>query len=144
MQYKPTGEEKLIRGLFGGEMTNFRRHLCYKVHIQILYNEYACNFEAFDEEEICSRVPALVSGSWPDELRDRGIEILLEEDRPIDVLIGADIYGKLLTGRREILQCGLVAIETYLGWIVTGKIQSCTKTSSVMVLSMFVHSEAVN
>jgi hypothetical protein len=60
-------------------------------------------------------------GSWLDELRDRGIEILLEEDRPIDVLIGADVYGKLLTGWREILQCGLVAIETYLGWIVTGK-----------------------
>jgi hypothetical protein len=77
-------------------------------------------------------------------LRDRKIEILLEEDRPIDVLIGANVYRKLLTGWREILQCGLVAIETYLGWIVTRKIQSCTTASSMMALSMFVHSEAVS
>jgi hypothetical protein len=81
-----------------------------------------------------------MSGSWLAELRDRGIEILLEEDRPI----AANIYGKPLTGRREILQCGLVAIETYLGWIVTGKIQSCAKTYSMTALSMFVHSEAVS
>jgi hypothetical protein len=77
-------------------------------------------------------------------LRDRGIEVSLEEERPIEVLIGADVYGKLLKGRREILQCGLVAIETYLGWIVTGKMQSCTKASSMTVLSMFVYSETVS
>jgi len=85
----------LIHGLFGGEMMRPRRHLCYKICLQSLYNEYACNFEALDEEEICSRVPALMSGSWLAELKDRGIKILLEEDRPIDVLIGADVYGKL-------------------------------------------------
>jgi len=77
-------------------------------------------------------------------LSDRGIEVLVEEERPIEVLIGADIYGKLLTGRREILRCGLVAIETYFGWIVTGKMQSCIKASSMTVLSMFVHSETVS
>jgi len=42
------------------------------------------------------------------------------------------------------LQCGLVVIETYLRWNVTGKIQNCTKASSMTVLSMFVHSEAVS
>jgi hypothetical protein len=122
MQYKPTGEEELIHGLFAGEMTRPRRHLCYKIRLQSLNNEYACNFEALDEEEICSRVPVLTPGPCLAEVRDRGIEILLEEDRPIDVLIGADVYGKLLNGQREILQCGLVAMEIYLGWIGTGKI----------------------
>jgi hypothetical protein len=114
MQYKPTGEEELIHGLFGGEMTRPCRHLCYKIRLQSLDNKYACNFEALNEEEICSRVPALLPGSWLAELRDGGIEISLEEERPIEVLIGTNVYRKLLTGRREILQCGLVAIETYL------------------------------
>jgi hypothetical protein len=59
----------------------------------------------------------------------------------MDILIGAGLYGKPLTGRREILQYGLVAIETYLGWTVAGKIQSCIKTRSETTLSMFVHSE---
>ena len=45
MQCKPTGEEELIHGLFGGEMTRPRRHLCYEIRLQSLDNEYACNFE---------------------------------------------------------------------------------------------------
>ena len=144
MHYKPTGEEELIHGLFGGETTKPRRHLCYQIHLQSLDNKYACNFEALDEEEICSRVPVLQQGSWLSELRERGIEVSVEEERPIEVLIGADIYGKLLTGRREILHCGLVAVETYLGWTVTGKLQSGKKSSSMTVLSMFAHCETVS
>ena len=107
MQYKLTSEEELIHGLFGGEMTR-PRHFRYKIRLQSLYNEYACNFEAL-EEEICLRVPALKSRSQLAELRDRGIEILLKEDRPIDVSIGADVYGKLLTKRRDILRVRLIA-----------------------------------
>jgi hypothetical protein len=99
MQYKPIGKEQLIHGLFGGEITRPGRHLYYKICLQSLYNEYACNFEALDEGEICLHVPALMSGSWVAELRDRGIEVVIEKDRPIDILIGADVYGKLLTGR---------------------------------------------
>jgi hypothetical protein len=144
MQYKPTGEERLIHGLFGGGMARPRSHLCYTIRLQGLDNAYACNFEALDEEEICSRVPVLPPGPWLDELRERGIEIFLEEDKPIDVLIGADVCGKPLTGRREMLQCGLVAIETYLGWIVTGKRQRCAESSSTTAHSMFVHSETVS
>jgi hypothetical protein len=35
MQYKPTGEEELIHGLFGGEMT-IPLHFRYKIRLQIL------------------------------------------------------------------------------------------------------------
>jgi len=144
MRYRPTGEEELIHGLFGAEMMRPCCHLCYKIHLQSLDNKYACNFEALDEEEICSCVPVLQPGSWLSKLRDRGIKVLVEEERPIEVLTGDDIYDKLLTGRREILRCGLVATETYLGWFVTGKMQSCIKAISMTVLSMFIHSETVS
>lgn len=49
MKYKPTGKEELIHGLFRGEMMRPRRYLRYKIRLQSLYNEYACNFEALDE-----------------------------------------------------------------------------------------------
>jgi len=74
------------------------------------------------------------------ELRNKGTGVCLEEEKPIEVLIRADVYGKLLSGRREMLQCGLVAIETYLGWIVTGKMRSQQKVSSVTALTMFAQS----
>jgi hypothetical protein len=74
------------------------------------------------------------------ELRNKGTGVCLEEEKPIEVLIRADVYGKLLSGRREMLQCGLVAIKTYLGWIVTGKMRSQQKVSSVTALTMFAQS----
>ena len=39
IQYKPTGEEKLIHRLFGGEMTRPQRHICNKIRLQSLDNE---------------------------------------------------------------------------------------------------------
>lgn len=42
------------------------------------------------------------------------------------------------------MQCGLVAIETYLGWIVTGKMQSFTKATCMTALTMFAQSEAAS
>jgi hypothetical protein len=124
MKYAPNGEEELIQGLFGGEMTKPRHHFRYNIRLRSLDNKYACNFEELHEEDFCSRVPALPLGPWISKLRNKGIGVCLEEENPTGVLIGADVYGKLLTGRREILQCGLVATEAYIGWIVTGKMQS--------------------
>jgi hypothetical protein len=53
MKVEPIGEEKLIHRPFGVH------HLCYKIRHRSLDNKYACNFEVLDEEDICSRVPAL-------------------------------------------------------------------------------------
>ncbi|GFU51505.1 integrase catalytic domain-containing protein [Trichonephila clavipes] len=40
----------------------------------------------------------------------------------IDIPIRADVMGKILTGRRKVLSSGLVAVETYLGWTLMGKV----------------------
>lgn len=44
-----------------------------------------------------------------------------EGDKSIDLLIGADVMGKLLTGRKYDCENGLTALETRLGWTVMGK-----------------------
>ncbi|GFX65968.1 hypothetical protein TNCV_13891 [Trichonephila clavipes] len=41
---------------------------------------------------------------------------------PNEVLLGADVAGKLITGRREELKTSLVALETKLGWTLMGKV----------------------
>lgn len=143
MGYEPIGDETLIHGLFGGKVTNPKPHLCYKVRLKSLDEKYACNFEALDEENICSHVPVIQPGPWLTETIEKGIK-LFDQDKPVEVLVGADVYGKLLTGRREILQCGLVALETYLGWIVTGKIMGPKSSNSMTALSMFAHTESVS
>ncbi|GFY22612.1 hypothetical protein TNCV_2178731 [Trichonephila clavipes] len=43
-----------------------------------------------------------------------------EESRSVQVLRGSDIIGKLMTGQRRILSCGLVAMETIFGLTLSG------------------------
>ncbi|KAI4477428.1 hypothetical protein M0804_012814 [Polistes exclamans] len=44
------------------------------------------------------------------------------EKHAVSLFIGADILGKLFTGRYHQLKNGLVAIETRLGWAILGKV----------------------
>lgn len=37
-------------------------------------------------------------------------------------MIGADFAGRLLTGQRKLLDCGLVAVETVLGWTLMDEV----------------------
>ncbi|GBO11365.1 hypothetical protein AVEN_47287-1 [Araneus ventricosus] len=54
-------------------------------------------------------------------LRVNNIELSDVTCNEIDLLIGADLIGKLLTGRSVQLNFGLTAIHTKLGWTVIGK-----------------------
>jgi len=62
------------------------------------------------------------------------------KDSPIDVLIGADVAGKLMTGKKFTLKNGLSAFETLLGWTLIGKIPKESKRLDTVttVTTMFV------
>lgn len=79
---------------------------------------YACNFMALGQEKICHNIPNVNSGPWLQELRQKKISLTdcQQSDEPISLLIGADVIGKLLTGKIHDLYCGPTAIETRLGW----------------------------
>ncbi|GFX09225.1 CCHC-type domain-containing protein [Trichonephila clavipes] len=61
-----------------------------------------------------------------------------ENTGPIEVLLGVDVAGKLITGRREELKTGLVALETKLGWTLMGKVPRYTdkKDTSMNIVTM--------
>lgn len=61
--------------------------------------------------------------------------------QPIALLLGADIVGKLYTGKLHNLDSGITAVETRLGWTLLGKApqeQSEGADSALMNVSMFV------
>ncbi|GFX28709.1 uncharacterized protein TNCV_547361 [Trichonephila clavipes] len=64
---------------------------------------------------------------------------LVNMDNPgeteINLSIGADVLGKLLTGNSVELKSGVTAVETKLGWTVFGK-DSCVKDNILTTLSM--------
>ncbi|GIY99707.1 hypothetical protein CEXT_361981 [Caerostris extrusa] len=71
-----------------------------------------------------------ISGSWTKEIeKKKGIFLSDKEACPDDsassvhLLIGVDIAGKLLLEKFVNLSCGLVAMETLLGWSLMGKLE---------------------
>ena len=60
----------------------------------------------------------------------------------IDILISADVAGKLLTGKKYQLSNGLTAFETLLGWTIMCKLpaaQSEVSESAVIFTNMLSH-----
>ena len=51
----------------------------------------------------------------------------------INMLIGSDMYAKITTGRRVVLNGGAVALETCFGWSLQGPVQPGHKSSTAVV-----------
>ena len=94
---------------------------------------------------ICADIPKIKKAPWFDELKSKNISLtdfessMSNTNEPIDVLIGADVAGKLFTGKKHDLPSDLSAFETRLGWVIMGKNPSSDrKNCTFNELSMFV------
>ncbi|GBM89657.1 hypothetical protein AVEN_180349-1 [Araneus ventricosus] len=124
MKYPVGRQETIKHSLFGGVSTKECKHNCYRIKLKQLNGNFTCNFEVLDRAVICENVLPVSEGLWLDELKGLGV-ILTDTNvysEPIQVLIGADIMGKLLNGKRKLLSSGLVAVETHLEWTLMGKV----------------------
>ncbi|XP_015435709.1 PREDICTED: uncharacterized protein LOC107191234 [Dufourea novaeangliae] len=145
--YRPIDKETITHSLFGGVKSEPREHNVYLIHASAVNGRYACSFKATDEEKICDNVPCVGRGPWLSELRRLNIELtdVDSQEDPITILLGADVAGKLISGNRRNLSSGLVAVETFLGWTLMGKVPgSVVRTdSALMITSMFVQEATV-
>jgi hypothetical protein len=143
MGYVALREEAVIHFLFVGVTTKHRKHRCYKVRLGNLDGSFSCNFDSLDQPVICGEFPTIGSGPWVSELRKRNIKLsdIGQTVEPIEVLLGADVAGRLLTGRQEVLSGGVVAVETYLGWTLMGKVPrdgAVNSNLAITVTSLFI------
>ncbi|XP_055936870.1 uncharacterized protein LOC129966470 [Argiope bruennichi] len=83
---------------------------------------------------ICESVPPTIPAIHLKELNDYGIHVNDDYDGPIEILIGADVAVKHITGGCKSLSCGLTAMETRLGWTIMGRIsQISSKENGISV-----------
>ena len=124
------GTEVVVHELFGGRTTERINHKLYDVEICSANGEnqediYHCKVSLRDQERISNSIPRISPdfGNESDELRQAGIVLSdVGGDCPaIDILIGADLFGKLITGEKVDLAEGRVAINTKLGWTLIGE-----------------------
>ncbi|XP_042913785.1 uncharacterized protein, partial [Parasteatoda tepidariorum] len=143
MKIKPVGFETLNHVVFGGCMTR-SKHNAYKLNVSSVHANKICEMQVLDQPTICGMIPRTNDVSCLKELEELGIQIT---DRgkgrlPIELLIGADIAVKLYTGQTQILKCGLVAVQTHLGWTIMGRSENHNCKDNTMT-SLFLRSHSI-
>ncbi|UYV67624.1 hypothetical protein LAZ67_5001398 [Cordylochernes scorpioides] len=143
VKLKPVGNVNIAHSLFGGTQTETKCHKVYKVALCSNLSELdnLREFEFLGQDIICGEIPRTPKGAWLNYLKGSRIWLSdLGRDSPkIELLIGSDIYGSLLSGRVKQLENGLTAIETHLGWTICGpspKKDEQSDCSSLVVISM--------
>ncbi|XP_071036497.1 uncharacterized protein [Parasteatoda tepidariorum] len=125
LKFRQIDTQTLIHSLFGGSKSSSEIHNLFSIKVTDLKNSYSCNMYVLDQHKICSFVPRLHDGPWMQEMVLKGISLsdIGNHRQPIELLIGADEAGKLYNGKVCNLACGLTAVETYLGWVIMGKMK---------------------
>lgn len=123
LNLKPVGQDRICHSLFGGLETTAQVHNVFDVMLQNPKNNSKLNVRLLDQEVICNNVPGLVDKECTATLRKEGIFLndLGCQDMEIKLLLGADIIGRLMTGRIVKVNGNMIATETTLGWTVMGQ-----------------------
>ncbi|UYV67475.1 hypothetical protein LAZ67_5000806, partial [Cordylochernes scorpioides] len=117
------GEITIAKSLFGGNKIGEEKHGKFMLELENLGNKRdVIHIEALDQRKICDAIPPLPKGDWLEKLKIKGI--ILSQDnfkgQEIDILIGANYLGMILTGKIVQVEADLTAVETKLGWTLMG------------------------
>ncbi|UYV76242.1 hypothetical protein LAZ67_13003148 [Cordylochernes scorpioides] len=140
------GEVKLNKFLFGGQTTGEKAHPIFYFQLDNVDEGKAFKMEALEETIICGNISPVETGPRQWELDKKGITLTKVDNNKteIDILIGGDYYGQLLTGKIEQLAGGLTAIQTVLGWTLIGNTSSeRPETSAQMVITLLTTQQRV-
>ncbi|UYV84129.1 hypothetical protein LAZ67_X001289 [Cordylochernes scorpioides] len=135
------GEISLEKSLFGGGNLKEALHGKYVLKLGSLTNKIDVDIVALDQPEICARIPPIPRGCLLYKLKRKKIYIHPSNFRneEIDILIGSDYFGQLLTGKVVHLGEDLTAVETKLGWTLMGQSPVVGKEDKVQIaLNMLV------
>ncbi|UYV60356.1 hypothetical protein LAZ67_1000938 [Cordylochernes scorpioides] len=150
-KYTGPKHSKMVRVLLdsGSQKSYIRRSLAKELDLPKLDNVdkgKAFKMEALEETIICGNISPVETGPRQWELDKKGITLTKVDNNKteIDILIGGDYYGQLLTGKIEQLAGGLTAIQTVLGWTLIGNTSSeRPETSAQMVITLLTTQQRV-
>ncbi|GIY63764.1 endonuclease [Caerostris extrusa] len=145
LHLKSLSSEKLTHSLFGGARTESKNHKRYSMRLRPVGRSTGYQFDFLDQDIICGVIPRIPKGPLLKEFKGHRIWISdMGDDYPeIELLIGSDIYGQILTGEVIQLNEGLTAINTKLGWTLCGEpkelnVQNLAGAQSMLITSLHV------
>jgi hypothetical protein len=112
--------ETLNVSTFGDKL--YQKQPCQLIKLELFKKDGdASRISALTFPKICSALPSRVDLSNCPVLASLDLASdVCHDDRPIDILIGSDLYWDFVSGRVVHSEAGLVAIESKFGWIISG------------------------
>ncbi|GBM21019.1 hypothetical protein AVEN_239050-1, partial [Araneus ventricosus] len=144
LNLKSTSSENIAHTLFGGATTDARCHKKYSVKLSPVGKGTLFEFDFLEQEVICGNMPRLPKEQILKELKRHKIWIsdLGDSCPKIEMLLGSDVYSKVITGGVKQLKGGLTAVNTKLGWTICGEHASSNnenrELSTMLTSSFFV------
>ena len=122
LQLRSLQSEKINLNTFGE--SKFRNQSCDVVNVQLRKSEYdePITVAALTFPVICSPLPAHVSTSYA---HLHGLELADDpssSENSIELFIGSDYYWLFVTGETRRGEEGPIAVESKLGWLLSGPI----------------------
>ncbi|GBM48196.1 hypothetical protein AVEN_72473-1 [Araneus ventricosus] len=117
MKYAPISKVNLKQSLFGSIETDEVSYKTYVIELSNVDNSYKCKLEILGQNRVCSEIKQIPSGPWLKEFKMHGIKLTdlenstLKVDKEIKMLVGADVAGKLITGKSMPLKFNLTAVQ---------------------------------
>ena len=144
----PLRQQLLSHALFGGERINEKFYKMHKTELESLDVSFYCNFHVVDQDVICNDIPSVSYEPLIEKLQSMKVEMFGIENNsgPIDILVGSDVAIRLFTEKKRVLSSILVAMETYLWWILTIKTNLLPEKEgkAMKVISMFVRKTTIS
>ncbi|CAL8080962.1 unnamed protein product [Orchesella dallaii] len=130
--------------MFAAIKTSTMHHKKYAVKIGRHGGGFTCEMRMRSSERICNPIPRIPRSRDLFEQLQRNRIFVNDVDNDdgilpeIELLIGTDNYGRLLTGKVIQLAGGITAQETLLGWVLSGEDHSKSgeDIASMMILTM--------
>ncbi|GFT00488.1 putative RNA-directed DNA polymerase from transposon X-element [Trichonephila clavipes] len=123
LQLRPKSKQTVVHGLFGGRETSPHSHLVFDVYLKNFEDTYAHSIEVLSQKKICGFVPKIVDIHTLQELEEKNITLsdLEAKEHDIELLLGADVIGNILTDNSLKLSSGVTVVQTKFGYTVIGK-----------------------
>jgi hypothetical protein len=138
-----TGKIDMQSNLFGGHKTTVKTKQNYRVRVQGTDGKYKENLQLIGEDVICTGCPSIPQGPWMKELSQKKIPVTDTgtDSTIVDILIGSDLWGKLMTGRMCKLKSGLIAVESVFGWTLSGRLPGTESSCAGLNINMLNYEE---
>ena len=120
-------QETLTIHTFGSTDPTMSQRNTVRVTLQNVWdNQQRIEIEAIETPQVCSAVMKVPGDQIQRELKKKGLQLAdfpdNDDDPELSILIGADYYWQVVSGRVERITETLVALESTFGWSVQGPV----------------------